>query len=216
MARPPSPLITPSNVIATALAIIDDDGVEALSIRSLGTRLGVNGSSLYHHFADKQAILDDVVALILSSLEPLIEAATGVDEWIVDVCVQYRRALLEHPNAIQLVEGQFPPHYRAVVESTLFDYFEHRGILRRYWYPIVEQIQSFNFGSAFVARSKSSDGRSNAVIDEAHFRIAVQTLFSGLVEHYTSLTTLENGSATRDPMSGREDGSGRDIKSPGP
>jgi AcrR family transcriptional regulator len=192
MARPPTPLISPSKVIAAALDIIDELGVDALSIRTLGAKLGVNGSSLYHHFADKQAILDQVVTLILSDLEPLFEEPTDIDEWIVAVCVQYRRALLDHPNAIQLVEGQFPTQYRETVEATLFEHFEHVGLRRSYWYPIVEQIQAFNFGSAYFARAKqSSTGRSNALIDEAHFRIAVQSLFSGLVDHYTSLTVLE-------------------------
>jgi TetR/AcrR family tetracycline transcriptional repressor len=203
MARPPTPLISPSRVIATALAIIDDEGVDALSIRSLGAKLGVNGSSLYHHFADKQAILDEVVTLILSELEPLFEEPMDVDEWIIAVCVHYRRALLDHPNAIQLVEGQFPAQYRETVEVTLFEHFEHLGIRRSYWYPIVEQIQAFNFGSAYFARAKkSSMGRSNALIDEAHFRNAVQALFRGLVDHYTNLTALDG--AAQSPNESRK------------
>lgn len=197
MARPPTPLISRSKVIATALAIIDDEGVDALSIRSLGAKLGVNGSSLYHHFADKQAILDQVVTLILSELQPLFDEPMDVDEWIVAVCVHYRRALLDHPNAIQLVEGQFPTQYRETVEATMFEHFDHVGIRRSYWYPIVEQIQAFNFGSAYFARAKqSSTGRSNALIDEAHFRNAVQALFRGLVDHYINLTALDGGVQT--------------------
>lgn len=204
MARPSTPLISPSKVITTALAVIDEEGVDALSIRSLGAKLGVNGSSLYHHFADKQAILDQVVTLILSELEPLFDEPMEIDEWIVAVCVHYRRALLDHPNAIQLVEGQFPAQYRETVEAALFEHFERVGIRRSYWYPIVEQIQAFNFGSAYFARAKrSSTGRSNALIDEGHFRIAVQALFRGLVDHYTHLSALESASPSSEARKSR-------------
>lgn len=190
MARPHTPLIARTQVIETALAIIDRDGVDALSIRALGARLGVNGSSLYHHFADKQAILDEVVALILSDLETLLADTSDVDEWIVEVSVQYRRALLNHPNAIQLVEGQFPPQYRKTVEGVLFAHFEALELGRPYWYPLVEQIQAFNFGSAYFTRVKRSTGRSDPLLDEAHFRVGVRALFRGLLAHYGDLSAL--------------------------
>ncbi len=43
-----------------ALATIRDHGVEALTLREIGARLGVSRSALYRHFADKRALLTAV------------------------------------------------------------------------------------------------------------------------------------------------------------
>jgi AcrR family transcriptional regulator len=52
--------LTRPRIVALALGIIDEDGLEALNMRRLATEAGVKPMSLYHHFASKQAILDAV------------------------------------------------------------------------------------------------------------------------------------------------------------
>ena len=56
MVRPKIPLISKEAAIAAALSIIDEHGVEKLSLRNLGSALGVHGMSLYH-FTWKDSIL---------------------------------------------------------------------------------------------------------------------------------------------------------------
>jgi AcrR family transcriptional regulator len=45
-------------IVRVALAIADADGAEAVSMRRVATELGVGTMSLYHHVADKEALLD--------------------------------------------------------------------------------------------------------------------------------------------------------------
>jgi AcrR family transcriptional regulator len=45
-------------IVRVALAIADADGAEAVSMRRVATVLGVGTMSLYHHVADKEALLD--------------------------------------------------------------------------------------------------------------------------------------------------------------
>ena len=47
----------------TATELLDEVGVEGLSMRALGARLGVEAMSLYHHVPNKEALLDEVVEL---------------------------------------------------------------------------------------------------------------------------------------------------------
>src|SRR6478752_8296451 len=47
----------PRAMLQEAVRIIQKDGVEALTLRGVGERLGVSRSALYRHFADKQALL---------------------------------------------------------------------------------------------------------------------------------------------------------------
>ena len=53
------------DVVARALRVLDDHGLADLTMRRLGTELGVQPSALYHHFANKQALLAAVADEIL-------------------------------------------------------------------------------------------------------------------------------------------------------
>jgi len=60
MARPRQALLTRERIITAAATIIDAEGLEAVSTRRLAAELGVQGPSLYHHFGNKEEILDAV------------------------------------------------------------------------------------------------------------------------------------------------------------
>jgi AcrR family transcriptional regulator len=98
------PKISKEGAVEAALRIIDAEGIEALSMRKLAAALGINGPSLYHHFRNKNEILDAVVRLVLGDLRPPEEDDDGdAVAWIVEVATRYRRALRQHPNVVPLV-----------------------------------------------------------------------------------------------------------------
>ena len=55
-------------IAAAAVALIDGEGLDALSMRRLGAALGVEAMSLYRHFPSKAALLEAVVARLLAEL----------------------------------------------------------------------------------------------------------------------------------------------------
>ena len=59
-AQPRSPL-TRDRVIEAALALADEGGFDALSMRKLADELGVKAMSLYNHVANKDDVLDGIV-----------------------------------------------------------------------------------------------------------------------------------------------------------
>ena len=54
------------DVVARALRVLDDHGLADLTMRRLGTELGVQPSALYHHFPSKQVLLAAVADEILA------------------------------------------------------------------------------------------------------------------------------------------------------
>jgi AcrR family transcriptional regulator len=60
--------ITRDAVLATALAIIDGDGPDALSMRRLAAALGRDPAILYRHAPNKAALLDSVAETVLAQL----------------------------------------------------------------------------------------------------------------------------------------------------
>jgi TetR/AcrR family transcriptional regulator, tetracycline repressor protein len=88
-------------VLQAAVAIVDKEGLAAISMRRLGEELGVEAMSLYNHVASKAAILDGVIEVILGELPAPRRSAS----WRL-ACRERARALRAvmraHPNALPL------------------------------------------------------------------------------------------------------------------
>ncbi len=105
--QPRTPL-TKERVLAAALAIADRDGHEGLSMRRVARALGAGAMSLYHHVADKDALLDELVDLVFAEIELPPEGA----EWRAALRQRMRSAqdvLRRHPWAIALMESRTRP-----------------------------------------------------------------------------------------------------------
>ena len=57
-------------ILESALAIADENGLDALSMRKLGQQLGFEAMSLYNHVANKDDLLDGMLDLVLAEMEP--------------------------------------------------------------------------------------------------------------------------------------------------
>ncbi len=101
MARPSKPLLSRDRIVTAALALIDEEGLTALSTRRLAAELGVSGPSLYNHFATKEAILDATADTVIAQVD-LSMFADGRD-WrsaLRDWARSYRAALTDHPHIV--------------------------------------------------------------------------------------------------------------------
>ena len=110
-ARPPAvpestrrrPALTRDQVLTTALKIIDEGGVEALSMRRLGQALDRNPMAIYRHAADKDALLDAVVEQVLSELVVPREPDDDWETTLRRTAHAFRRLALAHPNLVPLL-----------------------------------------------------------------------------------------------------------------
>jgi TetR/AcrR family transcriptional regulator, tetracycline repressor protein len=88
-------------ILDKAVELLDRDGMEALSMRKLGTALGVEAMSLYNHIPSKAALLDGIHERILLSLDPPPNARSW-QTFARHQAHALHRALVAHPNAITL------------------------------------------------------------------------------------------------------------------
>ena len=96
--------LTRARIVEAALRLIDERGLDALSMRTLGAELGVEAMALYRHVADKGALLDGVVELLLEELRQDVLPAQGDWREVVRSFGRGFRALaVAHPNAFPLV-----------------------------------------------------------------------------------------------------------------
>lgn len=110
MGRPA--VITRERAAAVALQIIDDEGLDALSLERIAAEMGVRGPSLYHHFADKAEILSEVARLVLGDLD-LDQPTQDWQDWLVRVSLTFYRRVLDHPKAAAVLI-QFMPDAASV------------------------------------------------------------------------------------------------------
>ena len=61
--------LTRDRVLRTATRQADEGGLESLSMRKLGRELGVEAMALYHHFANKDDLVDSMVDLVFGEIE---------------------------------------------------------------------------------------------------------------------------------------------------
>ncbi len=94
-------------MVAAALAIVDRDGLDGLTMRALGRELGVDPMAAYHWFPSKPAILQGVAEAILSEVGlPVSNPNVPWRRVAMDMGRDYRTALLRHPNAIPVASTQ--------------------------------------------------------------------------------------------------------------
>lgn len=104
MARPRKPLLSTDRIVETARALVDAEGLAALSTRRLAAELGVSGPSLYNHFRTKDEILEAVADSVSTQVD--LSLFEGDRDWrtsLHDWALSYRSALRDHPNIVPVL-----------------------------------------------------------------------------------------------------------------
>ncbi|WP_072686955.1 TetR/AcrR family transcriptional regulator [Rhodococcus marinonascens] len=142
-ARPHTPL-TLDTVLVAAVGLADRAGVAALSMRKLADHLGVEAMSLYHHVANKSAILDGMIDTVFGEID-LPASDDGWRKAIRERTISARAVLVRHPWAIGLMDSRGNPgpatlrHHDAVI-----------GILRRGGFSIAGAAHAFSLIDSYL------------------------------------------------------------------
>ncbi|MCB9739490.1 MAG: TetR/AcrR family transcriptional regulator [Deltaproteobacteria bacterium] len=140
--RPP---LSQERVLQAALALCDAEGIAKLSMRRIAQRLGVEAMSLYHHVANKDAILDGLVDAVFAeiALPP-----RGGGDWRAALalrCHSARAVLLRHGWAVGLLDSRRNPgpatirHHDAVI-----------GCLRDGGFSLVATTHAFSMIDSYL------------------------------------------------------------------
>jgi AcrR family transcriptional regulator len=88
-------------ILAAALELVDEQGIDALSMRKLGQVLGYEAMSLYNHVANKEDLLAGILDLVLAEMQPPDPA--GGFPAIRDGALSAHEALKRHPWAASML-----------------------------------------------------------------------------------------------------------------
>jgi AcrR family transcriptional regulator len=108
-------------VVAEALAVIAEEGVQALTMRSLAARLAVVPGALYHHVRNKQQLHDLVLDGVLAEVDFNIGPSLPWTEQLKVLAHRLRHVLERHPGVAGILKTRDPlgPHSLALAEAFL-------------------------------------------------------------------------------------------------
>lgn len=118
-AAPRQPL-NRDRVVKAAIALADEDGLESVTMRRLGTAVGVEAMSLYNHVANKDDLIDGMVDAVFAE----VELPRPEEDWRTAMrkrAMSTRTVLARHPWAVNLLETRTDPgpatrrHHDAII-----------------------------------------------------------------------------------------------------
>lgn len=151
--RPTKALITESTTIKAAIKIIDEQGLNSLSVQSVARELGVTAPSLYHHFRNKDEILQIVARTLLTQIGEEYKPASSWEQRLIDLAVATRRVILRHANAAPLMLRFFPRTlmlgaYERTLQDCPYPASAH--------FAILDSLEKLTYGTALFAAAEAS------------------------------------------------------------
>lgn len=96
-------------VLAAALGLLGEAGLEQLTMRRLAAALGVQNGATYWHFRSKQALLEAMADTLLAGLTAGLDTESPWTERITELARRLRRALLSRRDGARLFSAAFFP-----------------------------------------------------------------------------------------------------------
>ena len=100
-----------AEIVRTALALLEDGGLERLSLRRVAHALEMHPPGLYWYIENKQELIDLMATAILEEVREATAPAPGGptwEEWLVEGASALRRALLRRRDGARVVAGAYP------------------------------------------------------------------------------------------------------------
>lgn len=172
--------LTRDKVLDAALELVDRDGAGGLTMRKLGAALDVEAMTLYHYFANKDAVLDGLVERVASAARPRLPTPPGDwREWARAFAHDFRAELLRHPGVVPLVAVRpvrTPGGLRAAEDAA--------AALTAAGYPpttalhIVNTVATYVIGHALAELPMPGDGPLD--LDPAEYPVLCAAVAAGL------------------------------------
>ncbi|WP_433299290.1 TetR/AcrR family transcriptional regulator C-terminal domain-containing protein [Actinoplanes sp. CA-030573] len=102
--------LTRDAIARAALTVLNEVGLDGLTMRVLATELGVQAPTLYWHMKNKQELLDAMADLLAAETAEGVEAprrGESWQEWLIGLAVRNRRVLLRYRDGARVAAGAY-------------------------------------------------------------------------------------------------------------
>ena len=161
-------------VIAAALELLNEVGLDALSTRRLAGRLGVESPTLYWHFHDKAALLSEMSAFVMEHRfnTPVPANTRRWPEWFTENAREFRNALLAFRDGARLHAGSKPNEAELQRVESKIQYLVRAGIPRNEALMAMLAAGQFTLGCVMEEQARQHIGPDTP---ESELPIATQS-----------------------------------------
>ncbi|RJL27255.1 TetR/AcrR family transcriptional regulator [Bailinhaonella thermotolerans] len=203
----PKPGLSVEAIVEAGVAVADEEGLAALSMRAVGQRLGRTGMALYTYVPGKNELLDLMYDRVLGELPGEYDLAAGWRAALTAWARDLREFYLRHPWVLQLSQARpvlGPNEYRML--ETLVAVLRGTGLGPAGLRPIVATLFNVVAGAARTTAEARQAGRATGVSDEDWWNARtglLQELEPAFPERFPGVVWLESGAQAPPPA---EDG----------
>jgi AcrR family transcriptional regulator len=97
-------------ILGHAFSILNEMGLEGLTLRRLAARLGVQAPAIYWHFKGKQELLDEMATQVFREAlqeAPAFDPVQTWQDWALSYCVGLRKTLLRYREGAKMFSGTY-------------------------------------------------------------------------------------------------------------
>lgn len=174
--------------------LLDESGLDGLSLRKLATRLGISAPTLYWYLRDKRELIGELgEAIVRSALDTLPDPdVKDWREWLVEVAVAFRRALLRHCDGARIVSAaQLSPAMAELSEQSMAVLVACGEPLRRARLFVL-LVERFTLGLVLEEQSAPPDPAAVARVDPEEIAARYPTLTAGVRDYFADGATLDD------------------------
>ncbi len=166
--------VTVEEIADAALALLDAEGLDAVSFRRVGAELGVSHMTLYSYLDSKEALLDAMVGRALD----VPELTSPHGEWhdsLRGVLVEIHDALVARPGIAQLILTQsLDGPWVVAIRERLLALLKPAGFTRGQTVDAISVLMNYVLGTAMVSAGRGSGASPKA------FALGLDLLLDGL------------------------------------
>lgn len=183
--RPKSsePQILPDDIIAHSLLIIDRDGFDNLTMRTLAKEMNINPMTIYHHFQDRNGLIKAIANSLYANIIPTLKG-TNSDQ-IEAILLAYRTQVVRYPAltlAIFNLPNAFPEQATKITEKLII-LLKQLGLRPKEALQWTHILVDYTHGESLSVTKQPMASTPNSIEDNPElirYRSAVNMLINNL------------------------------------
>jgi TetR/AcrR family tetracycline transcriptional repressor len=176
-------------IVAEAVALLDADGLDHVTLRKLAARLGVQAPTLYWHIPNKAALITAIAEEILT---PLPAAPSSAEErwqdWLIGMAQGLRRALLAHPDGARIISMAQLSRNMAALSELAMSTLVAKGVPLHQARVMVFTVERMTIGFVLEEQGPRPDEEAARSFDLTPY----PTMIAGITAYFGAGRTIDD------------------------
>jgi TetR/AcrR family tetracycline transcriptional repressor len=181
-------------IVSEAVALLDEGGLDGLTLRKLARRLGVQAPTLYWHVRNKAELVTALAEAILHDLATLKSPPDDEpwQQWLIFVAERLRQAMRVHPDGARVVSAAHLSVTLAGLSELAMSTLVARGLPLQQARLTVLVVQRFTVGHVLEEQSPPPAGDAVDHFDADTFAERYPTVVAGITDYFQQGRTVDD------------------------